>query len=105
MVAALIAALIIIVILIVVIVELWDKAYGKNYYDPYLKALNDVANRHKEVKNMTPKEMYYEGWCDGCECDYKECLKLGKCKGENNTEEEQDTINELKKEINNDKKK
>lgn len=101
--------LILIVILVVLVVHFWDKSYGKDYYDPYQKTLNDVSNRHNNVKEnkkkMTPREMYYEGWCDGCDADYQECLKLGYCKGENVTDDEKKTIEELKKEIDNAKKK
>lgn len=26
-------------------------------------------------------DMYSEGWCDDCKCDWHECYKLGYCKG------------------------
>lgn len=26
-------------------------------------------------------QMHDEGWCEGCNCDWNECLRLGYCKG------------------------
>ena len=36
----------------------------------------------EEIENMTPENMMEEGWCDGCDGNYDECKKLGRCKGE-----------------------
>ena len=36
----------------------------------------------EEVQDMTSDDMMADGWCDGCDGNYDECKKLGRCKGD-----------------------
>lgn len=55
----------------------------------------------EEVQDMTPDEMMADGWCDGCDGNYEECKRLGRCKGdlyndETNTYVLNNMLNKLK---------
>lgn len=53
---------------------------------------------------LSVQDMRNEGWCDGCEEDYVECFKQGKCKGSLQTNEEREILEELKEDLNDNKR-